>query len=123
MKNIFKLFLISSACFLLIACNEKKLNTTNSDTIKESMTLMKKEMTPSEQRRLDADVHNITRFEMLNLLSSGASKMNAMIQSYSLSMATINGLTAQEIHENGERALVAGNVIAEQLGIGPNGRP
>lgn len=122
MKNIFKLCLIVSACFLLIACNEKKLNTTNSDTIEESMTLMKKEMTPTEQRQLDTSIHNITRFETLSLMSAGSSRMNAWIQAYPVSMASINGLTSKEILEKGARAVVAGNVIAEQLGIGSNGR-
>ncbi|WP_223525267.1 DUF6694 family lipoprotein [Pseudomonas sp. A-B-26] len=115
MDNIIKFFVISIACVLLTACNEPTLNTTNNDTIKESITLMKKQLSDRERNQLDADIHDINRLEVLKLIRAGTPKMVAAMSTSRLTNERINGLTAKEIHEMSIVAVKDGNQIIAEL--------
>lgn len=115
MDIIIKFFVMSSVCFLLTACNEPTLNTTNSDSIRESITLMKKQLTDRERNQLDADIHDINRLEVLKLIRAGAPKMVAAMSTSGITNEKINGLTAKEIHEISIVAVKDGNQIIKEL--------
>ncbi|WP_455233499.1 DUF6694 family lipoprotein [Geopseudomonas aromaticivorans] len=105
MKAILKTAAAVALCSLLAACDsDPTLNTTNSDTLRDSRKAMMYELTDAERGQVYRALDRLEKHEVAKQLQAGKRNFDALILAEESLKKRIHGMSAEELIEEGEEA-------------------